>query len=809
MGRVHDYGGSYDAEHLEQVAFPLGGIGAGMVCLEGAGALSQVSLRHHLERYHEPLMFSALAIEGRPGAARVLEGPVPRWKIFAKPEAALGAFGTSYGLPRFESAGFAASFPFATVALTDPTMPVTARVMGWSPFTPPDPDDSSLPVAGIEVSLTNTSGTELGCVYSFHAANFLAVGASPRVRRRPSGFVVEDSGHPDMPWTAAGFAAEVDAEHPAIDPAWFRGGWFDWLTMTWGEVEAGRSPDRPEVDDPPSPGGSVYVPLRITPGETRTVRLRLSWYAAASTLREGTDAPGTAAGDERYQPWYCGRFDDIDSVADHWASRYEELRERSAGFRDAFFDTTLPAEVIEAVAANLAILKSPTVLRQRDGRLWGWEGCMDYEGCGPGSCTHVWSYAQALAHLFPSLERGLRETEFGESQDELGHQEFRAGLPIRAVAPSFQAAADGQLGGVVKAYRDWRVSGDTEWLRRIWPRIESSLDYCIRTWDPRRTGLPEEPQHVTYDIELWGPNAMTGSFYLAALAAAGEMAGALGVDATGYRALLDKGRPRIETDLFNGEYFVQQVRWQDLDAPAPEESPSHPLAGSYSPEAVELARQEGPKYQYGDGCLSDGVIGAWLAAVCGLDEQLDPALVARHLRAVHRHNFRTDLSTHANPQRPGYALGHEAGLVLCSWPHGNKPSLPFIYSDEVWTGIEYQVASHLARHGLVEECLQIVRGARDRYDGRVRNPFDEYEAGHYYIRAQSSYALLQCLTGIRYDAVERVLHIAPVLEGDLRSFLATAGGFGTAGVHHGEPFLEVRAGQIEVAEISYRPAGSG
>lgn len=807
MGTVHDFGGSYDGEHLEQVAFPLGGIGAGMVCLEGAGALSQVSLRHHLERYHEPLMFSALGVEGHPEIARVLEGPVPRWKIFTKPEAALGSFGTSYGLPRFETATFTASFPFAAVALDDPTMPVSARVTAWSPFTPPDPDDSSLPVAGIEVSLTNTSGTELGCVYSFHAANFLAVGASPRVRRLPSGFVVEDGGHPEMPWTAAALAVEVDAENPALDPAWFRGGWFDWLTMVWRQVQAAGTPDRGEVADPPSPGGSVYVPLRMAPGETRTVCLRLSWYAPASTLREGADPPG-ASGDDRHRPWYCGRFDGIDSVAEHWASRYGELRERSESFRDAFFDTTLPPEIVEAVAANLAILKTPTVLRQRDGRLWGWEGCMDYEGCGPGSCTHVWNYAQALAHLFPSLERGLRETEFGECQDDRGHQEFRAGLPIRVVAPSFQAAADGQLGGIVKAYRDWRISGDTEWLRGIWQPMVASLDYCIRTWDPRRSGLPEEPQHVTYDIELWGPNAMTGSFYLAALAAVAEMAEALGEDAGEYRGLLEKGRARLESDLFNGEYFVQHLRWRDLDAPLPEDAPSHPLAGTYSPEAMALARLEGPKYQYGQGCLSDGVVGAWLAVVCGLGEQLDPALVAQHLRAVHRHNFRTDLSTHANPQRPGYALGHEAGLLLCSWPHGDKPSLPFIYSDEVWTGIEYQVASHLAHHGLVEECLQIVRAARDRYDGRVRNPFDEYEAGHYYIRAQSSYALLQGLSGIRYDAVEEVLYIEPVLGGDLRCFLATDRGYGIAGVSDGEPFLEVRAGEIEVVDIRYRPAAN-
>ncbi|HOB20294.1 MAG TPA: hypothetical protein PKO35_06310, partial [Candidatus Atribacteria bacterium] len=83
---------------------------------------------------------------------------------------------------------------------------------------------------------------------------------------------------------------------------------------------------------------------------------------------------------------------------------------------------------MDAVVSNLCILKSPTILRQHDGRLWAWEGCCDSEGCCHGSCTHVWNYAQAICHLFPELERSLRYTEFNESQDEQGHQNFRSSL---------------------------------------------------------------------------------------------------------------------------------------------------------------------------------------------------------------------------------------------------------------------------------------------------------------------------------------------------------------------------------------------
>jgi hypothetical protein len=259
----------------------------------------------------------------------------------------------------------------------------------------------------------------------------------------------------------------------------------------------------------------------------------------------------------------------------------------------------------------------------------------------------------------------------------------------------------------------------------------------------------------------------------------------------------------METGLWNGEYFYQKVQWQGLRATDPTTAPA--FNTSYTPEARAILEREGPKYQYGDGCLADGVLGDWLARCAGLSPVLDPAKVRQHLDAVFRHDFREDLSDHANPQRPGYALGREAGVLLCSWPRGGKPALPFVYSDEVWTGIEYQVAAHLMLLGRVEQGRRIVRAVRDRYDGRYRNPFNEYECGHWYARAMSSYGLLQALTGARYDAVEKTLYLTPALAGDWHGFLSTAGGFGTVGVRGGQPFCEVRVGTIEVRRIEYIP----
>jgi hypothetical protein len=280
------------------------------------------------------------------------------------------------------------------------------------------------------------------------------------------------------------------------------------------------------------------------------------------------------------------------------------------------------------------------------------------------------------------------------------------------------------------------------------------------------------------------------------------MGEALGKDVSAYRELLQKGKARMEKELWNGEWFIQKIAREGLAKDFPPLDP-----GTQSPAYRGVAKtvnEQGPKYQYGNGILSDGVLGLWMARTAGImDDLIDPKKVESHLLAIHKHNFRSDLSTHANPQRPSYALGNEGGLLLCSWPQGGKPLLPFVYSDEVWTGIEYQVASHLMMTGHVEEGLEIVRACRRRYDGRRRNPMNEFECGHWYGRALSSFALIQGLTGMWYDAGSGTLRIDSRV-GDFRAPLFTAGGFGTVDYTDGKAELTVVGGEIPVKDTIVR-----
>lgn len=835
-------------------------------------------------------------------------------------------------------------------------MPLVAKITGWSPFIPTDADNSSLPVGVLEYQFTNTSDKAIETVFSYNTKNF--IDGQGTIRGVKNGFVLESDQN------NSGLAIYVDNAAAVVDHCWFRGAWFDPQTVVWDNIRYGRIADKQPVKGV-APGASVYVPLTLQPGETKTVKVNFCWYLPDSNLSIGgarkvgqafTGMPckGTASGQQpvsgfvgkqllnsfdkggdgltgiiqspefnigkrylkflvgggsqadrtsvnlvvdgkivetavgnqtetlsetvwdlkpyqgkkafvkvidldvypwghiladqfvltdnrnediynlsststlladfesnswgdwqvvdsseeekqfladegdveaTYRPWYSERFKSLNEVIGYWDANQAMLEKNSRLFSDAFYSSSLPAEVLEAVAANLTILKSPTVLRQWDGRFWAWEGCQDSFGSCHGSCTHVWNYAQALPHLFPSLERTLRETEFRVSQNTEGHQNFRVNLPISAPPHNFHAAADGQLGGIMKVYREWRISGDTQWMKDLFPAVKKSLDYCIRTWDPLHKGYLEEPHHNTYDIEFWGPDGMCTSFYLGALTAFIEMGKELKQPVKEYTALLSKGKKYMETALFDGEYFIQKIQWEGLQAPNPVDVMS--FGGSYSEEALKLLKEEGPKYQYGTGCLSDGILGMWMASVCGLDEVLDNEKVRSHLVAVHKYNLKHDLIDHFNPQRPVYACGKDGGLLLCTWPKGGMLSLPFVYSNEVWTGIEYQVASHLMMKGEVEKGLDIVRECRERYDGRVRNPFNEIECGHWYARAMASYGMLQGLTGVRYDAVDKTMYINSKI-GDFKSFISTDTGFGTIEWKVGKPVLNVVYGNIDV-----------
>jgi uncharacterized protein (DUF608 family) len=801
----------------ERVAMPLGGLGGGCFLLQANGGFSGWSLKHRPDLLREPIVFASLAVAGGKGWARILQGPTPDWRVMLTRGPSVwsaggqGAPGQHFGLPAFTESEAFRAFPLQESHLSDDRLPVKVSVGGWSPFIPGDTDATSLPVAYLEYAITNDSASPLDLVFGFHSAQLLT--GDPKndpystARRIPQGVVLDSRALPTQADGTPGtlperpdgsFSITIPESEVKVDAAWLRSGWFDTQTELWRRVSEARHAEcSPFADGDGERGASVTSTLHLAPGETRTMRVQLAWYVPELNARNEWQ-PTT--------PWYANRFPAIDALIDHAHAGMTTFRERTLAFTTALHGCDLPREAIDAVASNLAILKSPTLLRVTDGRIWGWEGCHDDAGSCHGSCTHVYNYAQALADLFPDLERSLREGEFIHSQYPDGGQMFRQSLPPDRPLPEKNPqlpACDGQLGGLIKLYRDWRRCGDTDWLRSLWPQVRSSLEFCIRTWDPKRDGHLAEPHHNTYDIEFWGEDPLCTTFYCGALSAGIAMAKALGEDVADWPAILTAARGVLRSHCFNGRYLKQNVRWKDLEA-------KDPTVGSLGHQKITsdtrvIIEKEGPKYQHGEGLLADALLAAWMARHAGLDPVIDEDLELAHLDAIVRHNVRESLRDHACPQRPGYALHDEGGMVMCTWPDGGRPTMPFVYSDELWTGIEYQVANHLITLGRVEEGMTIVRLVRARYDGRRRNPYNEIECGHFYTRALASYGLIQALSGARYDAVDKVLHLTPRIAGDFSGFFAHGSAWGRIGVRNGKPFVELSEGKLAIERIDFTP----
>jgi uncharacterized protein (DUF608 family) len=479
---------------------------------------------------------------------------------------------------------------------------------------------------------------------------------------------------------------------------------------------------------------------------------------------------------------YAERFADAWAAADYLTASLPRLEPEARLFHDILFSTTLPPFVLDAVSSQMSIIRTTTCFWLEGGGFFGFEGCNDKTGCCPLNCAHVWNYEQSLAFLFPSLERSMRTTDFLNQVKPNGEMAFRTSLPLGSgVYWDFKPAADGQMGRIISLYRDWQFSGDNAFLAKLWPQAKKALEFAWTSWDADKDGLMEGEQHNTYDIEFYGPNSMMGGFYLGALLAGSKMAEAMGdaASAQQYKDIFEKGRQKYNDLLWNGEYYVQKYD-----------------------QAMEK------KYQYGEGCLSDQVLGQWISMVAGLGRFLPQDRLKTTLASIFRSNFRTDFRDYSNVQRT-YALNDEKGLLLCSWPKGGRPPLPFVYSDEVWTGIEYHVASHLMYEGLLEEGLSIVKAVRDRYDGWRRNPWDEVECGHHYARAMSSWGLLPALSGFSYSGVDLKMGFAPqVYPEDFRTLW-------TAGTAWGQYFqnakdakslragLVVSSGELKLKEFSF------
>jgi len=809
--QLHQFDGPpvYRGSQLTEVAMPIGGIGAGSISLGGWGQLRdwEIFNRPGKGQNSDCSFFSLWAKPvGGEAVTKVLCGPSQG----SQTGAGRGTVGRDHGqgLAHFRDCTFTGGYPFGRIDFEDRAVPLRVSLEAFNPLIPLNDRDSSIPCAIFLWTLTNPTGKAIDATLFANLNNEIGRGDfGGNVNRYRAGKAMRGlamSSKKFAPDSESFGTMALATPHKRVTylARWHRGGWFDRLTRFWDQAKTGRLPDI--ARSAPSPEGStdtgsIGLRVRLAPKQSVTLPVVIAWHFPNFT--KYWQWSGEKKGG--WQNYYATQWADAWAVGEYVGANLKRLESESRRYTETLFDSTLPSYVLDAVSSQTSTLKTTTCIRLEDGTFWGWEGCHPDAGCCPGTCSHVWGYEQTLPYLFPALSRSVHDANYAFNLHRDGHLTFRMPLPLgNRGETGMHAAADGQLGQVMRVYRDWRLCGDDDWLRKLWPAVKRSLEYAWVQWDKDKDGVLEAVQHNTYDIEFLGPNAMLTGFYLGALRAGERMARYLGEDdsAEEYARLAESGRQWMDKHLFNGHYYVHEVRPDVV-----KQDPRSKGARSHLAADDRKLGETMPKHQYASGCLSDQMLGQWFADMLELGDLFNPKKVERTAESIFRFNWRDGLFDHDNPQRI-YACDDEPGLLLCSWPFGGKPSIPFPYSDEVWTGIEYSTASFLIGRGLVNEGLAIVKGARSRHDGTRRNPFNEFECGSHYARAMASYGLLLALSGFAYSAPEKRIAFRPVIrEKDFRSFFCVADGWGqytqqktATGQKH---TLEVRYGHLRLKHI--------
>ncbi len=766
---------TYNAKHLGKIAMPIGGIGTGTVSLGGRGDLRDWEICNRPAKGFAPRQtFFAISIrrKGRTPVTRALEGPLELQDY----EGAFGSRINNHGLPRFRNCTFHASYPLGQVLLTDPDVPISVRLKAWNPLIPGDADRSGFPVAILSFELTNASDTVADVSVCGNLENFIGfdgregvrglINASSSAKSRNfntfreskpvRGLFLQTAGvdPQDERWgtLALTTTARSGLTHRTH---WADLNWGDSLLDYWDDFSAdGGLDERKGTAD--NPMASLAVAHRLPAGATRTVTFLLTWHfpnrygwsvpsepslTYGNGLREQRDLAGN---------YYCRKYADAWHVAETVASSLPTLERDTLTFVSSFVQSDLPQTVKEAALNNLSTLRTQTTFRIASGHLMGWEGCGDLQGCCFGSCTHVWNYEHTTPLLFGALAKTMREVEFIHSTRSDGLIAFRADLNLERAREWINAAADGQMGCLIKLYREWQLSGDDHFLRTMWPAARSALEFCWRPggWDADQDGVMEGCQHNTMDVEYYGPNPQMGTWYLGALRAMQEMSRHLGDTTLSDKCarLFQSGSVWLDAHLFNGEYYEHEIR-----APAKDALILPGLRVGMGANDLEE-----PDLQLGAGCLIDQLVGQAVAHACGLGYLLDQSHVKATLQAIMKHNYRRGFQDHFNHLR-SFVLGDESALLMATYPRGRRPRRPFPYFNEVMTGFEYTAAVGMLYEGLRAPGLAVIKSVRERYDGHKRNPFDEAECGHHYARAMAAWGAVLALTGFHYSAVTKIL----------------------------------------------------
>ncbi|MCG8554901.1 MAG: hypothetical protein MJD61_06380 [Proteobacteria bacterium] len=776
---------------LRWIGMPIGGICAGQLYLGGDGKLWLWNIFESVDTSDY-----AGGISRGHDYARPLVPDSPLEQGFAVRARTPGGSWQARALDKrgFKSISFLGQYPIAEVEYGDASYPVKVHLEAFSPFVPLDVESSAFPATILSYTIANPGPAPVEVELMGWLENAVCLGrdgAAQGNRRnaveampdRTTLFCSADNsassvpGFGSMALTLVGAGSGVRSG-AQVDAAQGPEPIFDRIAP--GNLAPAASPFGTKLV------GALGSGLTLAPGQTATVPFVISWFFPDYHVRPKSDM-SAIRNIQSLKRNYATRFRSASDVAGQVVARLAELTNTTRQWRATWYDSTLPYWFLDRTFVNVSTLATQTCHWFDNGRFWGWEGV----DCCPGTCQHVWQYAQSVARLFPSLERGLREhIDFGLAWQSSGAMGYRGDS-------NNTIAHDGFCGTILRVYREHQMSADDAFLRRLWPRVKTSMQH-ITVADTNGDGILDHPQYNTLDGNWYGQIPWISSLYIAAARATQAMAEEMGDAgfAMQLATIVQAGYKNIPATLYDGEYFIQKV------------DPAHR-------DAINSNK----------GCHIDQVLGQSYAFQLGLGRILPELETRSALRSLWRYNFSPDVGPfREKSQVQGgrwYALAGEGGLIMTTFPKGGAVQAQGRhaghtwagYLNECWTGQEYQVASHMLWEGMVDDGLAITRMIHDRHHPLRRNPYNEVECSSHYVRAMASHGVYLAACGFEYHGPRGYLGFHPKLSPEaFRAAFVGAEGWGTfsqqrVGRVQSEQ-IDIKYGQLRLAKLGFELAPS-
>jgi len=642
---------------------------------------------------------------------------------------------------------YSARFPYTWMTFTDPEMPLKIELEAFSPFIPNDVKNSSLPGVYFNFKITSLSDKNVKVMLLASQRNLAGYDVTEKYF---IGKPVEKPGYKffeqavgGMDTTASSFGQMGMAS--VSDSSTYYIGWehkhpyYEYLVVDEKLRNINDAGNRNKIDKISgkmrgnfSSGSkdqrmfsSIAISKTLSPKTTLENSFIMTWffpnnYGSINNRGEGKKELDYSS-DQKLTKltgnYYANYFGSATDVADYMVKEQKSLTAKTKKFMDDMYQSDIDLFVLDQINSQLNTLITSTVLT-KDMKFGIREGMTEDKSWGPNNTLDVALYGSIMTiSLFPELQKSAMrchrniQTAKGEINHGLGfdldyNQNGTWGVYDRIDLPGNY---------IQMVLRDYFLTNDTAYLNEMWPSVKKAIDYVLAGKDKNKDLMPEMNGIMcSYDnFPMYGLSSYIQSQWVCSLSAAAIAAVKMGDKAAKkkYTAIAQSGSTLMDKYLWNGKYFR--------------------LSNDYDSTTGNKGADEG--------CLTDQIIGQWIAHQCGLPYLFKKENVKTALENIMDLSYKPDF-----------------GLRNCSWPQYpgifpiQETDLWVDQANTCWTGVELAFASFLIYEGLVKEGYDVIRTVDNRYR-KANLYFDHQEFGGHYFRPMAAWGIINAILGLEIN----------------------------------------------------------